>query len=154
MQIQINRRFDASPEELWDCWTNPARIRGWFGSDPNGEVLTARLDLRLGGSFEVTFRDADGTEHTCGGRYLDLQPHAKLAFSWRWKNEPGAESSIVVELKPVGTWTEMLFEHANPIGNSSHDYAAPAGGEHSTNFNACSNVTLPRNLKNVCLRRT
>ena len=124
MQIQINRRFDALPEELWDCWTNPARIRGWFGSDPNGEVLTARLDLRVGGNFEVNFRDADGTKHTCSGHYIDVQPHAKLSFSWRWKSEPGAESFVIVELKPVRTWTEMLLEHSNLIGDSSHDYAA------------------------------
>ena len=55
-----------------------------------------QLGLRRGGSFEVSFMDSDGTEHTCSGVYADVQPETKLSFSWRWKSEPGVETFVSV----------------------------------------------------------
>ena len=65
--ILIQTTFNAPIEKVWNAWTDAAIISKWFGSDPNGRVLKAEIDVRAGGNFEITFRDSDDTEHTCFG---------------------------------------------------------------------------------------
>ena len=121
--VRIERHFDVLPGKVWRGWTDPEVVRLWFGSDPAGKVLAAQLDVRPGGSFEVSFMDSDGTEHTCSGVYADVQPETKLSFSWRWKSEPGVETFVSVLLERRGTGTQMYFEHAQVGSASLHDYA-------------------------------
>ena len=84
--------------------------------------MRAELDVRPGGRFEITFMDADGTEHTCYGVYAEAQRCNKLSFTWTWKSEPGVESLVTLLLTPVNHLTKMVFEHAH-VGNASkHNY--------------------------------
>lgn len=123
--VQIEREFAATPAEVWRAWTDSTLVRRWFGSDPAGKVLAASLDVRVEGSFAVTFVDSDGTEHTCSGEYREVQPTTTLGFSWRWRSEPGVETAVTVSLEPVGRMeTRMVFEHAKLGAASLHDYAA------------------------------
>lgn len=120
--LTIRVTFNDTIENVWKAWTDPIHIGNWFGSDPNGKVLQAKLDVRVGGFFEITFTDADQTEHTCSGVYVDVKEFSKLSFSWTWKTEPGVESFVTVELTPAGNSTQMVFQHAH-LGNASkHDY--------------------------------
>ena len=118
----IETTIYVSIEKVWEAWTEPSVIMKWFGSDPNGEVLRAKLEVRPGGSFEVTFRDSDQTEHTCSGIYNEVKKLSKLAFSWHWKSEPGVESFIVLLLTEEGETTKMQFEHMNLGSGSKHNY--------------------------------
>jgi uncharacterized protein YndB with AHSA1/START domain len=120
--IFIEMAIHASVEKVWEAWTEPSIIMNWFGSDPKGEVLGAILDVRPGGSFEVTFKDSDHTEHTCSGIYNEIEKFSKLSFSWHWKSEPGVESFIILLLTAEGKSTRMQFEHMNFGSGSKHDY--------------------------------
>jgi uncharacterized protein YndB with AHSA1/START domain len=122
--VRVDWKFAAPPAKIWEAWTEPHVVRQWFGSDPNGEVLDAFLDVRPGGSFEVTFANGDGTPYTASGVYKKVEPHRLLKFSWGWRNEPGIETAITVALFADGTGTRMQFEHAGLIHASSHDYAS------------------------------
>jgi len=95
-----------------------------MGSDPKGTVLSAALDVRPGGRFEVTFANGDGEEHTCFGVYREVQPGVKLAFSWEWRSEPAVESAVSVWLASDRSGTRMVFDHSRLGGASRHDYAA------------------------------
>jgi uncharacterized protein YndB with AHSA1/START domain len=45
----ISRDFDVPRETLWACFTEPERMRRWWG--PKGcKVVAANMDLRPGGS--------------------------------------------------------------------------------------------------------
>ena len=120
--IFIQTTFNAPVEKVWRAWTDPVVISKWFGSDPNGRVLKTEMDIKPGSYFEITFRDSDGTEHTCFGIYKTVVPLHELSFTWNWKEEPGVESFVSVLFSPKNDGTEMQFEHAD-IGNASaHDY--------------------------------
>ncbi|MBL7858828.1 MAG: SRPBCC domain-containing protein [Cyclobacteriaceae bacterium] len=121
--LYLEVTFESAVEKVWDAWTNPMVIINWFGSDPNGKVLKAILDVRPGGYFEITFQDADLTRHRCSGIYEEVQPLRNLTFSWEWKSEPGVKSSIRIALTPEGKSTIMQFEHKNLGLGSKHDYA-------------------------------
>jgi uncharacterized protein YndB with AHSA1/START domain len=120
--VFIEQEFSVTTNKVWEAWTEPSLVSKWFGSDPNGKVLKAVMDVQAGGYFEVTFANSDGAEHTCSGRYKEVQPFNKLSFTWEWKNEPGAQSFVTVLLQPNGNDALMQFEHAHVGFASAHNY--------------------------------
>ena len=120
--ISLEVTVRASLEDVWKAWTDPVLILKWFGSDPEGVGLKAHMDVRQGGTFEISFRGSDRIVHTCFGMYTEVKEFRKLIFSWEWKNEPGVESLVMVELMPVDNDTIMQFEHTGVGKHSMHNY--------------------------------
>jgi uncharacterized protein YndB with AHSA1/START domain len=120
--VYVESIINASPEKVWKAWTEPALIKSWFGSDPNGRVLSAIAEVKPGGYFEISFEDGDQSKHTCSGTYQKVQWPTILTFSWQWRNEPGVESFIVLSLAREGNPTRMVLEHLNVGTHSKHDY--------------------------------
>ena len=120
--INLEINIHAPVQEVWKAWTDPELILKWIGSDPKGEGLKARMDVRPGGMYEISFCGSDRVEHTSFGMYSEVKEFRKLIFSWEWKSEPGVESFVTIELIPDGNHTLMQFEHSH-VGNSSmHNY--------------------------------
>ncbi|HMK19804.1 MAG TPA: SRPBCC domain-containing protein [Chitinophagaceae bacterium] len=122
--VRIETSFDATREKVWKAWTEPGLILQWFGSDLNGKGLRAKMNVEQGGSYEITFKDGDGTEHTCMGKYLIVEKPKQLSFTWEWKNEPGVESVVNILLESINDSTAMIFEHKNLGTASAHNYLA------------------------------
>lgn len=122
--IEILHRFRAPRDAVWRAWTDPEIVARWWGSDPDGVVTAATLDVQVGGRFAVSFQDATGEEHTSEGVYLHVEPPAALSFTWSWVSEPGNTSRVSVGLTADGADTEMRFVHGELRGASAHDYAA------------------------------
>jgi uncharacterized protein YndB with AHSA1/START domain len=120
--VRITWHFPNAPEEVWAAWTQPDLVSQWFGSNPDGKVSSAVLDVRPGGRFAVTFLDRDGTEHTASGVYRQVEQPRELRFGWSWKSEPGVETQVTVTLIPESSGTRMEFEHGGHTQASSHDY--------------------------------
>lgn len=120
--VIIEEVFDTSVENVWRAWTDPEIILKWFGSDPQGRGVSAKLDVQKDGKFEVTFHDGDNTEHTCSGTYNQVQKYSKLSFSWQWKNEPGAISFVTLMFREINNATQMRFTHSNLGFASAHNY--------------------------------
>jgi uncharacterized protein YndB with AHSA1/START domain len=58
--VNIDRTFDASREEVWSAWTDPAQLAEWWG--PGGFHTppdSIDLDLRPGGHFHLTMIQTD-----------------------------------------------------------------------------------------------
>src|ERR1700759_4049120 len=108
--ISIKMLIDADVREVWKAWTDPLIVLQWFGSDPEGKGLEARMDLRPGGAYEISFMNRDLAEHTCSGVYSEVEEFSRLVFSWVWKSEPGVESFVTVQFTPQGDYTLMQFE--------------------------------------------
>jgi uncharacterized protein YndB with AHSA1/START domain len=120
--IHIEIIIHAIQQAVWRAWTDPGLILQWFGSDPNGVGVSAHVDLRPGGSYEISFRGSEGITHTCFGVYREVKVFSRLVFSWQWKSEPGVESRVTVLLTPAGDNTFMQFEHAHVGNKSAHNY--------------------------------
>jgi len=43
--LRMERRFDASPEAVFDAWTNPEVLRRWWAAGPGWETPNAEVDL-------------------------------------------------------------------------------------------------------------
>jgi uncharacterized protein YndB with AHSA1/START domain len=122
-EIRIERVFNAEIALLWKAWTEPNLIKRWFGSDPNGTVEEVEIDLRIGGSYKITFKDSDQSVHTCKGKFLSIMEHKLLKYSWEWESEPGHISELTVSFYSLGGKTKVVLEHKNLNRASRHAYA-------------------------------
>jgi uncharacterized protein YndB with AHSA1/START domain len=81
MSLQVRRRFDASPERVFDAWLEPEIARRWIFSDRDSEIVSAAADARVGGSFSFVRRSRDGDlEHV--GEYLEIDRPRRLVFTF------------------------------------------------------------------------
>ncbi|UJP10155.1 SRPBCC domain-containing protein [Microbacterium sp. KUDC0406] len=122
--VVVEYAFDAPIDRVWSAWTDPGIVGEWWGSDPAGVVTFAALDVRVGGGFEICFRDSTSAEHTCFGTYLRVVPTTALEFTWAWVNEPGVTSRVTVEFETLDAETRIRFVHSELGAASGHDYAA------------------------------
>jgi uncharacterized protein YndB with AHSA1/START domain len=52
--LRVERWFDATPEEVFDAYTDPAAQREWYQDQPDW-IVQAACDLRVGGRWTVAF---------------------------------------------------------------------------------------------------
>lgn len=74
-EIVFARVLDASPEAVFDAWTDPSQITAWFG--PEGmRIETHAIDLSEGGVWRFDMVVADGTRYGNRMTFLILdRPH-------------------------------------------------------------------------------
>ena len=111
--VRITRIIDARREEVFRAWTDPDEIRRWWGP---GEFTCpeAEVDLRPGGSYRLAMQPAAGDPFIVGGTYRQVEPPARLVYTWRWETGPaadGSESLVAVEFHSQGDRTELVLTH-------------------------------------------
>jgi uncharacterized protein YndB with AHSA1/START domain len=97
--VRFERRYRATPEELWSALTEPERLTRWLAN-------VAELELRLGGRFLLVWQEDD---QQTDGTVLDLEPGRVLELGWTYPDEP--ESAVRFELRPDGDGTVLVLDH-------------------------------------------
>jgi uncharacterized protein YndB with AHSA1/START domain len=112
---RITRIIDAPREDVFRAWTEPEQIRQWWGP---GEFTCpqAEVDLRPGGAYRLAMQPATGDPFIVAGTYLEVEPPARLLYTWRWETGPaadGSESRVRVEFNARGDQTELVLTHTD-----------------------------------------
>lgn len=98
--IRFARTIRATPEWLFQSWTDPAQLRLWW--DPTGKPLTrCEVDLRVGGGMLLA--TVDHAEHPFAGTYTRIEPPHRLEF-----DAMGAQGTVT--FTPGAAATEMVVE--------------------------------------------
>lgn len=84
----ISRSFDVSRDTLWKCFTDPERMRQWWG--PKGvTIIASKMDLRPGGTYHYGMRTPDGKEMWGKLAYRDITPLERLVLVNSFSDERG-----------------------------------------------------------------
>ena len=78
-EFVISRVFDAPRDLVWKAWTEPERLLKWWGPR-DFEILSAKVDLRVGGIFLYHLRSPDGLEIWGKFVYREISPPEKLVY--------------------------------------------------------------------------
>src|SRR5438046_6708447 len=96
--IEIERTFNAPVARVWKALTDVEQMRQWY------------FDLKefkpeVGFEFEFVVEHQGTTyHHLC--RVTEVIPQQKIAYTWRYKGEPG-DSLVTFELFDVGDKTRV-----------------------------------------------
>ena len=81
VRLTVKRRFDASPERVFDAWLDPGIARRWLFTTADSEIVRAEVDARVGGRVTFPHRRDDGEiEHV--GEYLVIERPRRLVFTF------------------------------------------------------------------------
>lgn len=118
--LTIRRHLKAPPPAVYAAWTEPAKLARWFGP-AESEVLQAEVDPQIGGSFRVSFRTSDGEQHEVSGMFREVQPAARLVFTWAWRSTPERRSVVTVAFKEEPEGTVMTLTHDQFFDEAARD---------------------------------
>jgi uncharacterized protein (TIGR03086 family) len=92
-----------SADETFALITEPDRLRRW-------KAITARVDLRAGGSYRWTILPG----HSACGTFTEVEPGRRVVFTWGWEGDgalpPGA-STVTITLEPSAGGTIVRLVH-------------------------------------------
>jgi len=84
----ISRTFDVPRDTLWKCFTDPERMRLWWG--PKGVMIIAsKMDLRPGGTYHYGMRTPDSKEMWGKFVYREITPPERLVLVNSFSDEKG-----------------------------------------------------------------
>lgn len=114
--VEVEVRIAASPETVFDFFTDPGKMIQWMGR-------SAELDPRPGGGFRCEANE----EAIAVGEYVELDPPHRVIFTWGWEGEesvtPPGSSRVEVLLAPDGEGTHLrLIHHDLPSVESAEKH--------------------------------
>ena len=99
-QVAITHVFDAPIEHVFRAWTDPDELAAWYGPaamrTPRENI---RIDLRVGGRYELTMVSLDGDrEFTIGYEIVELSPPELLVLRSDPMPDAGKDASTTVRV--------------------------------------------------------
>jgi uncharacterized protein YndB with AHSA1/START domain len=120
--LTLKRRLKASPQKVFAAWTDPQKIVRWFGPAETADgSVEARMDVRVGGRYKISFRTEDGERHEVGGIYREVVPNSRLQFSWAWHSTPERESLVTVTVAKDGDGAILTLHHEQFFDEKARD---------------------------------
>ena len=87
-EVVVTRSFDAPARLVFEAWSKAELFKQWWVPRSMGMTLhSCEMDVRTGGKYRLSF----GNGMDFFGRYLEVTPHSKIA----WTNEEGGENGSV-----------------------------------------------------------
>jgi uncharacterized protein YndB with AHSA1/START domain len=120
--LTLKRRLRASPDKVFQAWTDPQKLVVWFGpSECVPGSARAEMEVRNGGRYRVSFKTEDGEHHEVGGTYREVVPGSRLVFTWAWHSTPERESLVTVTLTKDGDGTMLTLHHEKFFDEKARD---------------------------------
>jgi uncharacterized protein YndB with AHSA1/START domain len=111
--LRIERAYRAPAQAVFDAWTSEEVIRRWWHAGHDWETSEAEVDLRVGGVVRVVMRDPHkDKEYGGGGRYTEIDPPHRLAFTWIWDGND-TRQLIELEFEEHDGLTTVRFTHSD-----------------------------------------
>lgn len=84
----ISRVLDAPRDLVWKCFTDPERMKHWWG--PKGfTVHHSKMDLRVGGTYHYGMKAPDGSPVWGKFVFREITPPDRLVFISSFSDEAG-----------------------------------------------------------------
>ncbi|MBV9524218.1 MAG: SRPBCC domain-containing protein [Candidatus Dormibacteraeota bacterium] len=124
-QLVVERTVNASPERVFDAFTEPEQLEKWWW--PKGfSCPAAEVDLRVGGTYRLAMKWPSSTpaeakfSHYLGGEYYEIDRPRRLVMSGRAINdEEGEIFATLIELtfqaRDGGTAITMRQSYFDPM---------------------------------------
>ncbi|MFI4975348.1 MAG: SRPBCC domain-containing protein [Caulobacterales bacterium] len=122
--LRVTRRFDASPQRVFDAWLDPKLAGRWLFTSPTSETHTTQIDARIGGAWSITDR-RDGVDYRAIGEYLQIDPPRRIVFTFAMPQFSDAFDTVTVDLAPDGAGCILTLTQ---VGVAPEDQAATLAG--------------------------
>jgi uncharacterized protein YndB with AHSA1/START domain len=110
LALELTRVFPAARSGVFGAFTDPAQLAKWWG--PEG-FTTPSLEFRprVGGRYRIEMQPPEGDRFYLTGEFRELDPPARLAFTFVWEDPAPDDVETVVDLsfRDLGEATEVAL---------------------------------------------
>jgi uncharacterized protein YndB with AHSA1/START domain len=108
-QILITREFDAPRHLVYKAWTTPELVRRWWAGR-RGEVTSAEIDLRVGGSWRYVMIAHGGYEVAFHGEFREIVQNERIVSTEVYEGAPeGGHAVNLVTFTEAGDRTTLAI---------------------------------------------
>lgn len=104
--VEVTRRIEATPAEVWPYLTDGSLWCRWQGVDATVEAVA-------GGVYRMVM--ADGSY--ASGSVVEVVPYRSITFTWGWTGAPFAlapgSTTVRITLEPDGEGTLVRLVHCD-----------------------------------------
>jgi uncharacterized protein YndB with AHSA1/START domain len=112
-ELVVTRTFNAPARLLFEAWTKPELFKQWWVPRSIGITLrSCEMDVRVGGRYRLEFGNDPSKAMAFFGKYVEVTPHSRLA----WTNDEGGEGGAVttVTFEEKGGQTVLVLHELYP----------------------------------------
>src|SRR5258708_16314658 len=119
--LRLSRVLHARRETVFKAWSSADHVKRWF-SPETFTVSDAKVQMHVGGRFDVCMRSPTGEEHWTRGTFVEVTPHTRLVIDMHATDSVG---------EPLfRAYTEVAFSDAlggTPMGlGQTHTFIDPS----------------------------
>ena len=108
--VSVTRRFDVSPERVFDAWLDPKVASRWLFTSSTSQANDTQIDARVGGKWRISDRRGD-VDYMGHGEYLEIDRPRRLVFTFGMPQFSPAFNRVTVEIEPDGTGSILTLTH-------------------------------------------
>ena len=117
-EIVITRRFQATPQMVYDCHTRPELVKRWLGVRAGWELAVCDIDLRVGGQYRYVWRKAaKNIDMGMGGEFREIVEPVRIVcteqFDDPWYPGEGLNTSEFLD-DAGGTLLRLTIRYDTP----------------------------------------
>jgi len=86
--LRLSRVFHARRETVFKAWSSADHVKRWF-SPETFTVSDAKVQMQVGGPFDVCMRSPSGEEHWIRGTFAEITPHKRLVIDMHITDSAG-----------------------------------------------------------------
>ena len=97
LTLEIKRLLPAAPSVTFAAFSEPDELAKWWG--PQGFTIPSmEFDPRVGATYRIEMQPPEGDSFYLVGEFRDVDPPARLAFTFEWEDPDPDDVDTLVEL--------------------------------------------------------
>jgi uncharacterized protein YndB with AHSA1/START domain len=97
LTLEIKRLLPAAPSVTFAAVSEPDELAKWWG--PQGFTIPSmEFDPRVGATYRIEMQPPEGDSFYLVGEFRDVDPPARLAFTFEWEDPDPDDADTLVEL--------------------------------------------------------
>jgi uncharacterized protein YndB with AHSA1/START domain len=108
--LEMKRLLPAAPSVAFAAFSEPNELAKWWG--PQGFTIpSVEFDPRVGATYRIEMRPPEGDSFNLIGEFRDVDPPARLAFTFVWEDpDPDdVETLVGLSFRDLGGSTEVAL---------------------------------------------
>lgn len=112
-ELVVTRTINGSARMVYEAFTRSELFEQWWVPRSCGlSLLSCALDVHVGGEYRLVFRIDDAQSMAVFGKYVEVTPHSRLA----WTNDEGEDAGPIttVTFEERGDTTLLVLHELYP----------------------------------------
>jgi uncharacterized protein YndB with AHSA1/START domain len=114
-ELKVSHRYPFPPEKVFDAWLDPKTARRFLFATPDGEMVRADIDPRVGGRFAFVDRRPEHGDVLHEGEYLEIDRPRRLVFTFAVPQYDPGDTTVTLDFRPDSDGCVVTLSHAGVL---------------------------------------